>query len=493
VQIDQLEQSAKQIHAALHQGFEPLFEQLQDLDGQLAEHIKAWRLRVSANWVTENPFANHTEIFWRWQRFVQLGDAPSEKILADYENFCRDTGKPVNRTFWNEKFGIAEFNAKKNTTDTERAQALLIADWQKSLDKEQALWELSWLEEQRKLFLQDSEAWLELLQKLHTSLEALGLDPGIWLSLGTGQLSPTDIAQLKRWATYLQEDEGAKAICDLLGRMRQVSQSEHIERIKTQRSVSVLRPEINSKEEIIGLRLGKDIEHVIPSELALLSSPETAILFDLKYLDSRLLCFEMQGIAQAFELKEIEEDISTLEDENLGPMIVCIDTSGSMAGQPERIAKAMALFLASKAKTQKRPYYVINFSTNIEKLEVSETGGLSELIRFLSQSFHGGTDVFPALQHTLEVMQQEKYQNADVLVISDFIMADLPRDYYKEIEVQRSKGNQFHSLVVGTCFMREKMKTLFDHEWIFDPRTSHIQELTGYRFPLDNPRMRTSG
>ena len=43
-------------------------------------------------------------------------------------------------------------------------------------------------------------------------------------------------------------------------------------------------PDINSREEIIGTKLAKDLEFILPSELALLSDPETEILFDLKFL-----------------------------------------------------------------------------------------------------------------------------------------------------------------------------------------------------------------
>jgi uncharacterized protein with von Willebrand factor type A (vWA) domain len=161
-------------------------------------------------------------------------------------------------------------------------------------------------------------------------------------------------------------------------------------------------------------------------------------------------------------------------------MILCIDTSGSMHGRPETIAKAVSLFLATKAREADRPCYLINFSTGITTLDLSGKGGLASLTSFLSKSFGGGTDVAPALLHTLDVMKEDAYKKADVLVISDFIMGSLPEDILSGIEAQREEGSQFYSLVVGSCFMSNRLKTLFDYEWVYNPNSSSITELVNY-------------
>lgn len=94
----------------------------------------------------------------------------------------------------------------------------------------------------------------------------------------------------------MANDPGVRSLCDLLGKLRQLELSERIERAQVRYTQDIELPDINSREEIIGIRLGRDIEHVLPSELALLADPETSILFDLKYVESRLMCFDMQGI-----------------------------------------------------------------------------------------------------------------------------------------------------------------------------------------------------
>ena len=101
-------------------------------------------------------------------------------------------------------------------------------------------------------------------------------------------------------------------------------------------------------------------------------------------------------------------------------------------------------------------------------------------------SFHGGTDAAPALGHALKTMAAETYQKADLLIISDFIMADLPPATLANIEKQRGEGNRFYSLVVGSAYMVQRLKSLFDHEWVYNPTTSTVHELIGFQQKIDN-------
>jgi uncharacterized protein with von Willebrand factor type A (vWA) domain len=80
----------------------------------------------------------------------------------------------------------------------------------------------------------------------------------------------------------------------MLGKIRQLELSERIERVTVSRTQTTIIPHIDSREEIVGVRLGRDLEHLVPSELALLADPDTALLFDLKYVEARLMCFDMQ-------------------------------------------------------------------------------------------------------------------------------------------------------------------------------------------------------
>lgn len=52
--------------------------------------------------------------------------------------------------------------------------------------------------------------------------------------------------------------------------------------------------------------------------------------------------------------------------------MLCIDTSGSMIGKQEMVAKSVALYMANTAVSQKHACYLINFSTNINSLDLTK-------------------------------------------------------------------------------------------------------------------------
>lgn len=74
------------------------------------------------------------------------------------------------------------------------------------------------------------------------------------------------------------------------------------------------------------------------------------------------------------------------------------------------------------------------------------------------------TTVAPAIEEGIRVMQSEQYEKADMLIISDFMMSSLPETLLTKIEKLRESGNKFNSLVIDSCFMEHRLKTIFDYE-----------------------------
>lgn len=485
--IDKLANAINAANDEVFSSYAPLIKGSDAVANHVAEQLREWQATTAAALEEEFPFLANEQRLAEWEAHIQpqsISRAELAEAIDEYVVFCKAAGYPANESFWQNQLetgAVGKKSGKKPQADLSVSARLLLSEWQKSMDKARSEWELEKIQTLRAQLMERLEAFLKLLQQLQSQMEALGLDPGILLDLSKGNLSAQDIQSFQRWAKYLAEDEGVRSLCELLGKVRQIELSEKIERVRVTNTRDIQLPDINSREEIIGIRLGRDLEHALPSELALLSDPDTAVLFDLKYVESRLMCFDMQGIQTLQEHVEAEEERQTHEEEKQGPMVICVDTSGSMSGMPETIAKAVALFMAAKAREQERPCYLINFSTGVETLDLANGLGMESLIDFLKMSFHGGTDVAPALRHALQVMQKDAYQKADLLIISDFIMAGLPADMLECIEAQRGNGNRFYSLVVGSCYMTQRLKSLFDHEWVYDPRTSCIHELIGFQ------------
>jgi uncharacterized protein with von Willebrand factor type A (vWA) domain len=497
--IDNINSASTRIRDEIGASYASLLEETEIIQKHVAEQIEAWELSTRLSLTTEFPFFLQEEKLLDWNKQLQPPSIPSHelihKAIDDYISFCEAIGEHANEKFWRNLFKPKNSKtaiAQKLTGDHSIDLRLLFEGWQKQMDKVHAEWELQRIETLRAALMEQLEKLLQLLQKLQEQLRSFGLDTGLLFDLSTGELTATDIQQFVRWAKYLAEDEGIQKLCDLLGKMRQIEWSDKIERVKTIATTEVYIPDANSREEIIGIRLGRDIEHALPVEFALLADPDTALLFDLKYVESALMCFDMQGMQNSHTHVETEEEHTIKENEKQGPMILCVDTSGSMNGMPETIAKAITLFLVTKAREQKRPCYLINFSTSIHTFDFGADMRMKDLLRFLKMSFHGGTDVGPALDHALHTMGQDEYKNADLLVISDFVMSELPKDYLERVEGQRLNGNKFHSLVVGSAYMTQRLQGIFDNEWIYDPHHGRIYELINFCRNVKKPLIQSS-
>ncbi|MBO6177106.1 MAG: hypothetical protein J6O39_06150, partial [Treponema sp.] len=132
--------------------------------------------------------------------------------------------------------------------------------------------------------------------------------------------------------------------------------------------------------------------------------------------------------------------------------------------------KTVTFALSKIAMEEERKCYLISFSTEIETLDMSDFksgDALTRIVQFLRMSFNGGTDASPALRHAVQMLQKDGYKNADVLMISDFVMGSLPDDLVKSIEEEKKKNTDFYSLVIGSSGNQGTI-ACFNHNWVYD-------------------------
>ncbi|MDE5871371.1 MAG: hypothetical protein K2H22_05485, partial [Muribaculaceae bacterium] len=106
------------------------------------------------------------------------------------------------------------------------------------------------------------------------------------------------------------------------------------------------------KSDINGVTLSNDLNSLLPSELALLASPYSEKIFLNRYVRKRLQTFSSVSSSRNHKEKH-------------GPIYICIDTSGSMTGEPEEIAKILVLAIAISAQKEKRTVCILNYSDSI--------------------------------------------------------------------------------------------------------------------------------
>ncbi len=460
------------------------------LHQEIQRKLDSWESTLNNHLLSEFPYSEAEVELKQAQHCLKTPCFDLGKIKHDlkcFSNLANLVQVKIDKSFWHKEVQTIETklsraNSKKdpkrivNEQERKTLRTLLQKQWAKLFDQAESEWQLKEIEAARHEFLEKLEYWLKLLHELDEELSEI-LNTGVFLDLSLAELTQSDINQLLKWLQYIKDQSGVKELCNILGRMRVASTNTKQEKIKYTQYITEKVPDVNSKEEIIGVRLGKDIEHALPQELALMADPELSILFDLKYIEGRLMCFDMQGLTSIQKIETKEKTVNISKKEKMGPMIICVDTSGSMQGTPEVIAKAITLFMASKAKEQNRDCLLINFSTGIEVMSLSSNLGMKHVIEFLGKSFHGGTDAGPALHHATTMMKEEAYTRADVLMISDFVMGSLSQNLQKDIQHIKKSGNKFYSLAIGNLFLHQKLKSIFDNEWVYNPSTHDISTL----------------
>ena len=123
-----------------------------------------------------------------------------------------------------------------------------------------------------------------------------------------------------------------------------------------------------------------------------------------------------------------------------------------------------------KSLEEERGCYLISFSTGIETMDLSSFNsidGITNLVKFLRMSFNGGTDANPALNHSVKLLEEKEWKNADVLMISDFVMGTLDSELEEKIKAQQKKKCRFFSLAVTSGGNNAVIST-FDKNWIYD-------------------------
>ena len=211
---------------------------------------------------------------------------------------------------------------------------------------------------------------------------------------------------------------------------------------------NVYKMEYSSKCDILGISTGNDLNALLPIELAHSADSELEDLFVYKYLTRKLQTFRYKS-----EIMQPARRIETKPARPKGPMIVCLDTSGSMAGKPEKIAHSLLIKLLEIADRQRRNCFLIAFSVSIHPIDVRKER--ARLLEF-SQRQLAGIQMPPACWKVFRLLKEGKeYMNADVLWVSDFKDSSFFNVFMEEIRRCREAGTHFYGLQIG----------ITDNEW----------------------------
>ncbi|NRB64779.1 MAG: VWA domain-containing protein [Saprospiraceae bacterium] len=360
----------------------------------------------------------------------------------------------------------------------ERVLTDLLAQWDALLHAKILEHQLQYLEEEINDYLDLMKAkvdeYSQLMSLISPFSDYLGWD------MSRSLWEDTSFSILEEYHHLLEQEDSLKELVDLLGRMREAEIQMEEEALEKTIIRQEWVPDETSKAEVVGIHESDDLNQMLSSEAALLGDIRTEDLFLAKFAEKNLLTFKYEDKKLVRSEDQITEMNQRTRLKEKGPFILCIDTSESMLGRPEQIAKVLALGVLKMALQENRKAYLINFSIGIKTIDLYDiTDSIDELAKFLRMSFHGGTDISLPLYEAIRQIKGETYQDADVLVISDFIMYRVDREVLKEVKYfQQNQGTQFHSLTLGQA-PNAQILQYFDTNWVFDPKDRGImRELT---------------
>ncbi len=280
---------------------------------------------------------------------------------------------------------------------------------------------------------------------------------------------------IRSYRELLDREEELRQLAELLGRLREaeriteeVEHTEHITLRSWQRDPS-------KRDEIIGVFASNDLNRLLPSEVAYLAEPQTESVFFKRFAEQQLLTteFEHRYLDERSGEAQVSQTVSRKKER--GPFIVCVDTSGSMEGLPERVAKVLCFGIMKMAAREERKAFLINFSTGIQTLDLLNIAdSIGDLAHFLKQSFHGGTDLSLALDAALNKLETDDFNDADVLIISDFVMYTIDPSLRRRMAFRRvNRNTRFYGMIISDE-PNEAVTSIFDRVWRYNEHEKTI-------------------
>lgn len=199
----------------------------------------------------------------------------------------------------------------------------------------------------------------------------------------------------------------------------------------------------STHSDIEGVIMGSDIHSLLPYEKAQCADDDMNSVFLIKYLTGRLQNFRSQS-----EQLSPNPEANPRKAHETGPIIVCLDTSLSMEGKPEKIAQSLLLRLLTIAQDQRRDLLLIAFSVEASVIDLVEER--SRITEFFKNTHQGDTDATKMLEEAFRYLEElERYTNADLLLISDFLIPMVNNGLQDKIRTFRENGGRFYGLKIG--------------------------------------------
>lgn len=253
--------------------------------------------------------------------------------------------------------------------------------------------------------------------------------------------------------------------------------------------------------ELRGIRLSDHLERMLGSEAQQIRHPVLHKLWRAKRAEARLLTYDSEAVLidwRADPHAPPREAVAPPppQPRMRGPMLIALDTSGSMQGAPEQIAKAVVLEAMRVAQRERRGCKVIAFGGPDELIErdlAFTADGMHALMELIGQGYDGGTDVQAPIERAVAAVHDAQWASADLLVVSDGEFGCTPATLAALDDARERLGLRVQGVLIGDRETMGLLEVCDEIHWLKDWRRDgpggtafspvHSQSLTALFFP----------
>lgn len=392
----------------------------------------------------------------QWERFYESYELGDAAFLHFLENTAYPLQMKYNRGDLNVQYYIERFGSlKKRSKEWKSLRELFFEKWHHLLANNEYNYQMERIDGLCQHFFR-------IQQAIADQLPQRGNIRLMWLLRNRKELAE----QLFRYDETAKTHPAIRELTEILGRQHEGKQKQFkmIAGIRKEQIITHA-----TKSDITGIQEGNDLNSLLPIEYCYLADSSLQAIFLERFAGKKLQVIDYESREQR-RIADVKVWGKEIAEEKEGPFIVCVDTSGSMSGVHEELAKSTLLAIAELTERQDRKCYIINFSDDINCIEVDSLGkNIQELTDFLCQSFHGGTDISPALRHAIHLIKTKAYEHADLVMISDFEMQPMDETLSEDIRQIKKNETCIYALSMGRNAEKEYLD-ICDKYWNFDYR-----------------------
>jgi len=282
---------------------------------------------------------------------------------------------------------------------------------------------------------------LVLAKRVEEALDTAELLADICQTFGVspGEMRATPWQHRADLASRMGKSGNLRRFAELLGRWTSLATARRAKKT------------LGVPEEFSDVTYGDDWNLFVPQELGALADESLRYDFFLRLIDRKILQYDPQ----------------CREGGGRGPIVVCVDTSGSMAGLRDVAAKAATLSLQAIARKECRPFAVVLFSSPGEWLsfrfgtqsvlsrkasgEESRLSLLDGIMNVATFFFGGGTDYESPLLEAQRLIDNggAEWRDGDIVFITDDY-CEVSDDFLTRFRGEKQRlGFRVFSVIVG--------------------------------------------